>query len=454
LALAFALVTSVIVSALAQQVPVRADPPGDPDMRLQVVIKSVHLIKDDEEHSAGRLRLTSALCPATNGGLPREPLPCPDGDHINWSDLFNASVGDDVTIERAAPRAGDTIAADATPDAGLSVYAGQQFVFLTELWDRTTPEYGVATPLGFTAVMVDEAHNWGIGTFTMRSKPTDESEGEYEVTFEIRQTPLPDLQVYNFQVAGLPGSGQYDCGQIYNSGQKASGPVPLTLRTEGVVLETTTLDTIDAGDSTWHCILRSDLPARKHFLVFSVDEARQVPEIYEYNNVAVMTVEADPSGTANAQPVVPTPATAPTTAVPTAIPTAIPSPQPKPTETRPKPGADLPDMIVMAFKVNGRDPDGRNDCKVGKNSVTVGVKNEGTGDAGKFVVRLTVDGDDRNETIDKLGAGRTREVRFDNIRLEKGRHPFEMLADAEQTLAEANDDNNGLRVILDCSDAG
>ena len=120
----------------------------------------------------------------------------------------------------------------------------------------------MATPLGFTAVLVDEAHNWGLGTVTMRSKPTDESEGEYEVTFEIRRTPLPDLQVYNFQVAGSPGS-QYVCGQIYNSGQKASGPIPLTLRTEGVVLETTTLSTIDAGGSTWHCVQRSDLPGKE-----------------------------------------------------------------------------------------------------------------------------------------------------------------------------------------------
>ena len=132
----------------------------------------------------------------------------------------------------------------------------------------------------------------------------------------------------------------------------------------------------------------------------------------------------------------------------------MPSPQPTPTGTLPKSGADLPDLFVRTYKVNGQEPDGKNDCKVGKNSVTVVVKNGGTGDAGRFVVRLTVDGDDRDESVDKLGAGREREVRFNDVLLKKGQHTFDALVDAEQAVTESNDVNSGLAVTLSCSDAG
>ena len=42
---------------------------------------------------------------------------------------------------------------------------------------------------------MDEEHGWGIGTFTVRSHHDGGSNGDYELTYEIRRTPLPDLRV-------------------------------------------------------------------------------------------------------------------------------------------------------------------------------------------------------------------------------------------------------------------
>ena len=39
-------------------------------------------------------------------------------------------------------------------------------------------------------------------------------------------------------------------------------------------------------------------------------------------------------------------------------------------------------------------PNGKDDCGIDKNEVTVVVKNGGKGEAGSFAVRLKVDGDD------------------------------------------------------------
>ena len=97
------------------------------------------------------------------------------------------------------------------------------------------------------------------------------------------------------------------------------GAFGVTLRTEGhEIVEQTTLPSLDPGASTWHCFPRSGLPARKHNLVFSLDEARAIPEMEEYNNANVLTVEADPNGTAP----------------PRGLVVALPSPRLRPTRRR------------------------------------------------------------------------------------------------------------------------
>src|SRR5205085_7076927 len=105
-------------------------------------------------------------------------------------------------------------------------------------------------------------------------------------------------------------------------------------------------------------------------------------------------------------------------AVPTSgDPGTTPPAQPKPTGTQAEPSKAQTDLTVRAIRVNGQAPDGKDDCKVGKNAVTVVVKNAGKGDAASFAVRLSVDGNDLTASVDGLDAGQEREIRFDDVSL-------------------------------------
>ena len=64
------------------------------------------------------------------------------------------------------------------------------------------------------------------------------------------------------------------------------------------------------------------------------------------------------------------------------------------------------------IRVDGQVPDGKNDCKAGKNTVTVLVMNGGTANAESFAVRLVVDnaqGDAMEQSVSGLKAGEQRE---------------------------------------------
>ena len=108
---------------------------------------------------------------------------------------------------------------------------------------------------------------------------------------------------------------------------------------------------------------------------------------------------------------------------------------------------------MKAIKVNGQAPDGKNDCMISQNDLTVVVKNGGKGDAGSFAVRLTVDGDDLDATVESVRAGEEREVAFDKVQLKKGEHSLKAVADPDHALAESKDNNNELKVSARCSDA-
>jgi subtilase family serine protease len=125
---------------------------------------------------------------------------------------------------------------------------------------------------------------------------------------------------------------------------------------------------------------------------------------------------------------------------------------PVPTGT---PSAATPDLTVKAIKLNGRVPDGKDDCKPGKNVVTVTVKNGGNADAGSFVVSLSEDLADvalGEQTVDGLKIGQEREVRFEGVRLKKGTQKIEAYADYREKVSESSKDNNGLMVTASCKD--
>jgi hypothetical protein len=422
--LAFAIAASLLVSALGPPAPLHADPPPDPSARLQIVAKSVYIHNDRDRFGAGEMNLFVRLSDFGPGGNGIEQV------MALWDEEFDVNSGDLHPLERMTPQNGDTLGGGASETEGIPVYDGQRYRLFVTMYDSdvlTDDEMGRIT------VYVDAEHAWNLGTSTVRSVRADGTPGDYDLTFEIRRMPLPNLLVNNFSIVGPPGS-ELVCGQIRNVGQQASGPIPLAVRTEGKVVEQTSLAALGPAGSTSHCVPRASLPAHKHNLVFSLDEPRQIPEMEELDNVNFVTVEASPEGVADAAPVGPAPG-------------PIPSPEPKPSEAQ-------ADLTVRAIRVNGQVPDGKNDCKDGKNAVTVVVKYGGTGDAGSFGVRLAVDGDDRDATVDGLDAGQEREVRFDDVRLKKGEHTLEAVADPRRAVDESNEDNNELKVTARCTDAG
>jgi subtilase family serine protease len=117
------------------------------------------------------------------------------------------------------------------------------------------------------------------------------------------------------------------------------------------------------------------------------------------------------------------------------------------TAPAPTPSAAQADLTVSAIRVNGRAPDGKDDCKDGKNDVTVVVRNGGTADAGNFAVRLVED-----KSVPGLDAGKEREVRFDDVRLKEGKYELSATADAKETVAESDESNNDLKVTARCGD--
>jgi hypothetical protein len=444
--LAFAVAASLAVSALGPPSPARADGPADPAARLQIVINTIHIIEDTDLIGSGEMKLSTGL---TGPAAPDAPGTA--GFKFIYDHAFSAGSGDDVTLDRVMPQDSDAPGPGVTPEAGVPVYPGLHYDLRFSMYDRDAFDID-NDDMGAIVAHVDEDHGWEIGIHTVRSLHDDGSPGDYMLTFEVRRTPLPDLWVKSVYVQPSPGGApgtSWICADVWNAGQRPAPPSTLTARSEGKVLDTFTLPDLEVNWSYPHCISRSALPAQKHNLVFSVDDARQVPEMEEYNNVGIITLEADPTGTAST-----TSTTAPGSGAPVAAPSPEPQPNPQPVGDQADPSKEQADLTVRAIKVNGQAPDGKDDCKDGKNDVTVVVKNAGKGDADGFTVRLSVDGDDRDATVDGLNAGQEREVRFDDVQLKKGEHTLKAVADPDHAIDEAKDDNNELKATARCNVAG
>jgi hypothetical protein len=113
------------------------------------------------------------------------------------------------------------------------------------------------------------------------------------------------------------------------------------------------------------------------------------------------------------------------------------------------------DLVPSLLKVEGKEPDGREDCDSGRNDISVVVKNQGTGDAGAFTVALLVDDDDDDggkQQVQTLLKGGETTVRFNNIRLQKGRNDLKIRVDSEQKIAESSETNNELSREARCKD--
>jgi len=221
---------------------------------------------------------------------------------------------------------------------------------------------------------------------------------------------------------------------ILNAGAKDPGPFSTVLRVDGVMppngkVEAGQLAPGAAGDL---CVEVALTPG-PHRLTAFVDEPRGIDEVSDTDNRFELAY------------------TAPKLAAAT---------EPATSAGQPATSAGQPDLIVTGIRVRDQVPDGKDDCKDGKNPVTVVIKNAGTADAGPFVVRITVDevqGDDVQAyavvaSADGVKAGQEREVLFPEVRLKKGQHALAAVADYKLTVAEVSDGNNDREVTVRCSD--
>ena len=202
---------------------------------------------------------------------------------------------------------------------------------------------------------------------------------------------------------------------VVNWGPGHAGVFQVTLRVNGNVPPDGryTVGVLAAKTDYLTCVMAILPTAGQYRLTAVADEARTLIERDESNNVFEQALTGTPSSSV--------------------------------------PNAAQADLTVSAIRVNGQAPDGKGDCKAGKNDVAVTVKNAGAGDAGPFAVRLTVDGEDAGEALTSaFAAGNEWEARFDDVRLKQGERQLRVVVDATGAVAESNEGNNDLKVTAGC----
>src|SRR5687767_233587 len=348
----------------------------EPVARLMVQLHSLKILDENEGIGGGdgEMRFTFRIVRCNEG----VPAPClgEKGDHEGASqpiggltETFSADKNDVKPLPRLLP----------TID-GFEVIPGREYVIRFDMYEQdgtlNDDDY-----MGRHIHIVDAgANGLGIGPNTARSSWSNgEVNGDYEVNYEIVQVTMPDLQPTGIKVQDVPGSAKKKvCMTVQNVGTANAGPYNVSLfanRTsppDGSAVGTGGL----AQGATEELCVQVDLPAGgPHELSAVVDISKTVPESNEGNNSFLQQYTNQPTA-------------------------AI-------------------DLTVGEVTINGRVPDGKNDCKDGKNDVVVLVKNTGTTNAGAFVVQLTVDNPQGNveQSVTGLEAGKELEVRFDDAKL-------------------------------------
>jgi hypothetical protein len=278
---------------------------------------------------------------------------------------------------------------------------------------------------------------------------------------------LPYLEALELKILDLPGTKEkLYCVSIRNYGLQDAGPFQTVFSIDGIGAKERTADAghLKAGESGELCS-QFGLPGAGTYLIGAhVDAYGTVHEASKFNNYASQKVTITIADEVTApRPTTNAPANDPAPPPIWVVPGAEihqqgqpaqtdPSPTPK-TDPSPAPQAARqaqPDLTIGAVKVNGQAPDGKDDCKDGKNRVTIVVKNAGTANAESVVVRLVVGGDQVGDETIGLEAGQEREVRFDDVRLRKGEQKLAVTVDPKGAVAESDEANNERQVTVRC----
>jgi hypothetical protein len=446
----------------------------EPAARLQVEIKSIHVNNDRDGFWTGDGDLHFA---ATFWRCTSVPTPCSES-YTNeaqlmaeWDRNLQAASGSTQAMNHVLPLAADVRdGLMVSEDEGLIVQSGRNYVFQVWVWEKDV-EGGDF--MGGIQRVVNESNGWGVGSYDAESAGLmpdgslrvmdficpgcgEVIAGDYTVTYEIHRTPLADLHAKSVRfVDPEPAPDSTDpnvCLTVENVGVAAAGPFTIGTAVDTAPLADGlgSLPGLAAGGTQESCVHATLPSSGAHQLDMIADVNHSVPESDETNNITgqsfARAVPQGPTGTGPAQ------ANGPTNSG-----IVAPKPSAPVLNAAPSPSPTQADLIVSAIKVNGQVPDGKNDCKDGKSSVSVVVKNAGAGKAERSTVRLTVDdadGDADEQSVNGLEAGKEREVRFENVRLKKGERQLTAIVDAKSSVGESNEENNEQKVTARCTDAG
>jgi hypothetical protein len=446
---------AVPFSPASIQKPASADEPivrdhRDPDARLQIVLKQVHIFDDEDTFGEGEIHLLAIVTECLDAqcvwqcAVPNDYCTA-DGPIFSQALLnFGANSGDRVNLgDRLMPRSDDAVfaatraALGVSDEAGIPVQAGKRYQFGVLGWENDAGPFDFDT-LGYFSLDIEESNGWGVGSYTRPGVMNDDGKpGDFEMTFEVRRTPLSDLVPASIRGQLLDDGRPVVCATVANTGERESVPFQMVLRADGADVPGGTFGApgLAVGEPFAHCFL---VAAGQHRYALSVDESRQVAEMNESNNVldqaiALRTVPLGENSLTGAAGVAP----------------EGPASVQSPATTR-------PDLTVESIRVGGPGPSGTNDCDPGKNDVKVVVKNLGDAAAIGFAVRVVADNEDEmtEKTGLNLDAGTALEMRFDDLRLNKGGHRLAVKVDATNVIAESREDNNTREAGVTCKDEG
>jgi hypothetical protein len=458
---ALTLAAALLGTALAPSAPAHAQLPEirnhlDPYARVLVEIKRI-IVHDDFDWGDAEIAINYRVTTKHVFGT------CPnDGDDVECATLLVQGGVPDFTpqyqakqLDRVIPSYVDFRADEEglSPAFGIPIRPGQRYSLVVRGFERDPIEDDILGVL--STQLVDNQDKVQFGTHTERAKGACEkypiarddcwakADGAFSVEYEVRPAPLPDLEPVGISVYDLPGSAaKLVCPVIKNGGTSDAGAFEATVHVDRAMAPAgmMTAGRLGAGEQGELCVEATLPSSGEHQLSVEVDRSERQIEFNERNNSYTQ-----PYVVARTVPVAEGPAHGSEN---NPAPSPVPSPVPA---TTPEMGKS--DLTVNAIRVNGRVPDGKDDCKDGKNDVTVVLKNAGTAGAAGIVVQLTVDGTGVGEqTVSGLAAGQEREVRFEDVRLKKGEHTLMAAIAAKKAGAESNEGNNERTVAARCQD--
>jgi len=424
-------------------------------MRVQVVVKSVYIYDDQDWHSSGDIWMMAHLY-----RCPDEPKPCLPEENTKVLTMhehsFGGSTGQSVTLNRVLPRAADAQwgGYDLSEDAGYPLYAGERYILRFKVWDKDNGYGHQNDYMGHVDVPLAEENGYYLGTHHVDASKDGAASGDFSLNYEVIVTQLPNLLPFSLERFEIPGSSDVlACVGVSNAGAEPAGPFKVVIQLDSGIARNGIIDVggLGVGQINTLCTTTS-LPSNGHSWGAFVDRDHQVPEMNERDNSLIKLLALGPNATspkdiATDSGADATPVASPTASPPPASPTGTPTPTT---------AAGKADLVIGAIKVNGRVPDGRDDCKDGKSDVVVVVTNQGARKAGDFVVRLVVD-DAQGAALEQgldagLDAGKEVPVTFAGVRLKEGLHSLTATADPTTGIAESDDGNNERKVTARCKD--